>query len=86
MRLFHGEVPFSRAQDLGVYLEIKPAIVIDLIFDKKDSQGKMAAVVSYWLEYDKDCSWKKLAEAVEYCGYKVVAEKIRSKHVVDVTS
>ncbi len=86
MRLFHGELPFSQAQNLGVYLEIKPAIVIDLISDQKDSPGKMAAVVNYWLEHDKDCSWKKLAEAVEYCSYKVVAEKIRTEHVVDATS
>ena len=82
MQLFHGEVPFSKAKDLGIFLEIRPAILEDLIFIQKDVQGMMTAVVSHWLEHGNDRSWSKLAEAVEYCGYKVMAEKIRKKHAI----
>jgi len=37
----------------------------------------MQDVLKYWLDTDSDMSWSKLAEAVELCGYKGLAEKIR---------
>ncbi len=79
MQLFHGEVPFSRAHNLGVHLGIKHAILEDLTY-QKNCQDMMAAVISHWLEHGEKPSWDQLAEAVEYCGYRVVAEKIRSGH------
>ena len=82
MRLFQGEVPYSKAIDLGVFLEIELAIAEDLTY-KKEPTEMMAAVLSHWLEYGRERSWSKLAEAVEYCGYKVIAEKIRSEHAVE---
>ena len=84
MRLFHGVVPYSEAANLGVFLEIEQAIVRDLTVNK-DPRGMMTAVLSHWLDYGKDRSWRKLAEAVEYIDYKVIAEKIRSEYAVEVS-
>ena len=41
-------------------------------------EGMMIDVLNYWLETDPKKSRTKLAEAVEDCGYGVVADKIRS--------
>jgi len=76
MRLLHGEVPFSKAKELGVYLKIQPAIVKDLTYQKEPKE-MMVAVIDYWLECGEDPSWNKLAEALEYCDHKVVANKIK---------
>ena len=84
MRLFHGVVPYSEAANLGVFLEIEHAIVKDLTINK-DPRGMMIEVISHWLQYGKDRSWRKLAEAVEYINCKIIAEKIRSDHAVEVS-
>jgi len=39
----------------------------------------MRDILNYWLETDLEMSWSKLAEAVEDCGYGVLAKKIRQK-------
>ena len=85
MRLFHGKVPSSEAGNLGVHLEIEHAIVKDLTYQKEPKE-MMAAIIGHWLEHGKEPSWGKLAEAVEYCGYKVMAEKIRSKHTGEAST
>ncbi len=82
MKLFHGEVPFSKAKDLGVYLKIQLAIVKDLTHQKEPKE-MMAAIIDHWLKCGEDPSWNKLAEALEYCDHKVMADKIRREHGVD---
>ena len=84
LQLLYGEVPYSIAHELGVFLEIKPAVVKDLTFNPKNPQDMMIAVINHWLEFGKDRSWSKLAEAVESCGYKVFANTITSKHAMGV--
>ena len=43
-----------------------------------DVKGMLIDVLNYWLETDPRKSWSKLAEALEDCNHRVVAEKIRS--------
>ena len=42
-----------------------------------DIKGMLIDVLNYWLETDPRKSWSKLAGAVEECGHRVLAEKIR---------
>ena len=41
-------------------------------------KGMLIDVLGYWLETDPRKSWSKLAEAVEDCDHRVLAEKLRS--------
>ena len=85
MKIFHGEVPFSKAKDLGMYLKIQLAILKDLTYQKEPKE-MMVAVIDHWLKCGEDPSWTKLAEALEYCDHKVMADKIRREHGVEEAS
>ncbi len=85
MRIFRGKMALVRAEILGIFLGIKPSVVRDLIFNKNNPEAMMIAVISHCLEHDEDRSWCKLADAVELCDNKVLAEKIRKEHVEEVS-
>ncbi len=72
MRLFHGEVPFRKAKDLGVYLKIEVATIDNLTYQKRPKE-MMVAVVDHWLKSGEHPSWAKFAEALEYWERKVRA-------------
>ena len=81
MRLFRdNNFPCCKAKKLGTYLNLIYSKLQDLSCDNTcDVEGFMMDVINYWLETDPEKSWSKLAEAVEDCGYGVLAEKIRQK-------
>ena len=79
MHLFGDEFPSSKAKELGTYLNISHVILQDFSHNNMGNvKGMMIDVLNYWLETDPRKSWTKLAEAVEDCGYGVLADKIRS--------
>ena len=83
MQLFHDEFSASNAKNLGTYLEISSAKLQELKKNNScDAEGFLLDTINYWLENDTEKSWTKLAEAVKYCGYKLLAEKARSMESV----
>ena len=80
MRRFGGEFPASEAKELGTYLDIPRANIQEFRQNNVgNAKGMLIDVLDYWLETDPEKSWSKLTEAVEDCGYGVLAEKIRQK-------
>ena len=80
MRLFQGEFPASEAKELGTYLDVPRATIQEFRQNNMgDAKGMLIDILDYWLERVPEKSWSKLAEAVEDCGYGVLAEKIRQK-------
>ena len=80
MRLFRDNFPCSEARKLGTFLDLSYSKLHDLSHNNMGNvEGLMMDVLNYWLETDPEKSWTKLAEAVEDCGYGVLAEEIRQK-------
>ena len=78
MQLFHLNFPASEANMLGTYLEIPYAKLQEFKWNNSsDAERFLLDTINYWLENDEEKSWTKLAEALEDCGYKVLAEKAR---------
>ena len=78
MRLFRDTFPCSEAKKLGTFLDISYSKIQDLSHNNTGNvDGFMMDILNYWLETDPEKSWSKLAEAVEDCGYRDLAEKIR---------
>ena len=50
--------------------------------NSSDAKGFLLDTINYWLENDTEKSWSKLAEAVEDCGHKLLAETARSMESV----
>ena len=71
--------PFSKAERLGEYLSIPPNILQELKYDHKEADRLFSCVIQHWLNNEKNCSWIKLAEALEYCDHKNIAEYIRKE-------
>ena len=79
MRLFGDEFPSSKAKELCTYLNISQVRLQDFRHNNMGNVKEMMIdVLNYWLETDPRKSWTKLAEAVENCGYGVLANKIRT--------
>ena len=66
---------------LGMQLEIPPATLSTIESDHPhDAQRCLTQVVNMWLQNAPECSWGKLAQAVEAMdGYAVLAEKLKQK-------
>ena len=80
MQLFYGEFPASKAKQIGTYLDVPDAFIQDFRrHNIGDAEGMLIDILNYWLKAGTEKSWSKLAEAVKYCGYKILAEKIRQK-------
>ena len=71
----------SKWYQLGMQLEIPPVILSTIESDhSRDTQRCMTEVINWWFQNIPECSWAKLAEAVEAMGgYAVLAEKLRQK-------
>ena len=65
----------------GVQLEIPAATLNTLERDHPhDARRCMTEVITRWLQNSPECSWAKLAQAVEAMGdYAALAEKLRQK-------
>ena len=66
---------------LGVLLEIPSAILSTIEYNyPRDPQRCMTEVIIWWLRNAPECSWAKLAQAVEAMGgYTVLAKRLRQK-------
>ena len=75
------ELTAAKWYQLGVQLEIPPATLSTIQCDHPyDVQGCMTEVINRWLRNTPECSWEKLAQAVEAMGdYAALAEKLRQK-------
>ena len=61
-------------------MEVPDAIIQEFKQNNmSDAKGMLIDVLNYWLKTDPVKSWSKLGDAVEDCGYGVLAEKIRQK-------
>ena len=76
-----NEMTAAKWHQLGVQLEIPAATLSTIEIDHpRDAQRCMTEVINRWLQNAPECSWAKLAEAVEAMGeYAALAEKLRQK-------
>ena len=80
MRLFRDNFPCSEARRLGTFLDLPYSKLQYLSHNNTgNTEALMTDVLGYWVETDPEKSWSKLAEAVEDCGYGILAEKIRQR-------
>ena len=80
---FHEKFPPSKARELGFQLEVPMAKLDEFSYNNpRDCLKLMQDVINYWLENDKEKSWKKLAGAVQACDQAALADHIRSKYGV----
>ena len=74
------EMTAAKWYQLGVQLEIPPATLDIIECDHpRDALRRMTEVINRWLRNSPECSWAKLAKAVEAMGYAVLAERLRQK-------
>ena len=66
---------------LGVQLGIPTATLSTIESDHPyDARRCMTEVILWWLQNSQECSWAKLAQAVEAMGgYAALAERLRQK-------
>ena len=77
VQILHEDFPSNKASELGSYLGLSPARLEEFNHDNpRDSRKALQDIINYWLESDSEKSWTKLAEAIDLCGYKILAEKI----------
>ena len=76
-----NEMAAAKWYQLGMQLEIPPATLSTIESDHpRDTERCMTEVISRWLRNAPECSWAKLAQAVEAMGgYAVLAEKLKQK-------
>ena len=76
-----NEMAAAKWYQLGMQLEIPPVTLSTIESDHpRDAQRCMTEVVNRWLRNAPECSWAKLAQAVEAMdGYAVLAEKLKQK-------
>ena len=72
-------------QDLGIYLGL-PDATIRQIASHHDVMGHKRMMISEWLKYDTEASWKKLASALAMMRKNVIAADIRRQHVSAATT
>ena len=75
------EMTAAKWYQLGVQLEIPPTTLNTIESDHShDAQCCMTEVINMWLQNAPECSWEKLAEAVEAMGdYAALAYGLRQK-------
>ena len=78
--------PYSKAESLGENLGILPNILQELKHDHKEADRLFSGVIQHWLDNGKNCSWIKLAEALEYCSHKNIGEYIRKEIALKIYS
>ena len=77
--LIDGKFADADCDSLVTFLGIGTNKLKTLKADSASSRSLLIAAISFWLQNDLERSWKKLADAVEKCEYKVLAEYIRKR-------
>ena len=75
------ELTAAKWYQLGLQLEISPATLNTIEIDHPHgAQRCLTEVITRWLQNAPECSWAKLAQAVEAMGdYAALAEKLKQK-------
>ena len=74
------EVTAANWHQFGVQLEVDSATLNTIeIAHSHNAQRCMTEVIIRWLQNAPECSWAKLAEAVEAIGDYALAERLRQK-------
>ena len=75
------ELTAAKWYQLGVQLGILPSVLRTIEYNNpRDVQHCMTEVIDWWLQNAPECSWAKLAKAVEAMGgYAALAERLRQK-------
>ena len=68
--------PADKAEELGVYLGIKPGRISALKNNNNDADRLLSEIITEWLNNDDEKSWDKLATALRYCNHSVMADKL----------
>ena len=79
IKIFLKEEDFhaNRAEELGVYLGIKPGRIAALKqISGGDPDRLLSSIITEWLDNDKEKSWQKLATALRHCHHSLIANKI----------
>ena len=76
-----GEVSAAQWHQLGIQLGVPVPRLTAIEKDHlHDVQRCMSEVIIWWHQNTPECSWAKLAEALELTsGYAVLAKKLRKK-------
>ena len=69
---------------LGLNLDV-PEHILNLVGSNPDIEDRLRMMLSKWLDYDREASWDKLANALNTMGKNVIAANIRSKYVRSVS-
>lgn len=70
--------PHNKSAMLGHYLGVEPGQISTIKSDCQNDSGEIFnKVIDFWLKNDEEKSWGKLAEALEYCGYTLIARDMR---------
>ena len=72
-------------QDLGIYLGL-PDATIRQIASHHDVMGHKRMMISEWLKYDTEASWKKLASTLTFMRKNIIADDIRRQYVPEATT
>jgi len=68
-------------KSLGIRLDISDAKLEEIrIYNRDHVEGCKIAMVTYWLQSDKTCSWKKIIDALTTISLHVMAEGIRTQY------
>ena len=75
------EMTAAKWYQLGIQLEIPPVTLSTIESDHRYDTGRcLTEVINRWLRNAPECSWAKLAKAVEAMGdYAALAYKLRQK-------
>ncbi len=65
------------AERLGKCLDCPATQFEELKRNNRDSKSLLRAIIQCWLDNDFYPSWNSLAVALDKCGYRLMADKIR---------
>ena len=69
----------SKYEELGLQLNVQLNIIKGIESDCQDAQSTLSHVLQHWLNNDVEASWSKLADALQSCNFRNLANIIRKK-------
>ena len=75
-----GHYPAANCRSLGSRLGVPQDFMENVEANHRGNvQRQLNDILLYWLNNDGDASWNKLANSLERCNYRVLADSIRKK-------
>ena len=69
----------SKYEELGLHLNVEPNIIDGIEKDRTTVLSRLSHVLQHWLNNDPEASWSKLANALQSCNYRNLANIIRNE-------